>query len=309
MGTVVSGTFSGINWGKNAKFLQVEMDPAGGETYTDLGTTQMMSVPYAMYAGSVSNIENSGSIKITSRIGFSSSGTWLCPPGVNKIQVELWSGGGGGGGSNQVSFSCGGGGCSGILYRYNCNENRMYGLPGANGGNGGYIKRILDVTPGHTYSVIVGQPGFGGLAGGEGGSTFGKNGTDGGTTAFDSLLSVVGGKGGNGAYVVAGCPGRSDSNNGCISFTCTGFTTPLAGDNSVIDGYNYSSNPSFPSYIPNSYVNLFPGSKASGGGGAGAVSGSPSINSGGGYSGGNGYFVYNGGRGGDGESGYCAISY
>jgi hypothetical protein len=51
MGTVVSGTFSGINWGKNAKFLQVELDPAGGETYTDLGTTQMMSVPYALYAG------------------------------------------------------------------------------------------------------------------------------------------------------------------------------------------------------------------------------------------------------------------
>ena len=54
MGTVVSGTFSGINWGKNAKFLQVELDPAGGTTYTDLGTTQMMSVPYALFAGIVS---------------------------------------------------------------------------------------------------------------------------------------------------------------------------------------------------------------------------------------------------------------
>jgi uncharacterized protein (TIGR02145 family) len=49
-GTVVSGSFAGINWGKNAKFLQVELDPAGGNTYTNLGTTQMMSVPYAMYA-------------------------------------------------------------------------------------------------------------------------------------------------------------------------------------------------------------------------------------------------------------------
>jgi len=45
MGTVVSGTFSGINWGKNAKFLQVELNTTGGTTYTDLGTTQMMSVP------------------------------------------------------------------------------------------------------------------------------------------------------------------------------------------------------------------------------------------------------------------------
>lgn len=50
-GTVVTGAFSGINWGTNAKFMQVEMDPTGGTTYTDMGTTQMMSVPYALYAG------------------------------------------------------------------------------------------------------------------------------------------------------------------------------------------------------------------------------------------------------------------
>lgn len=49
-GTVVSGTFSGINWGTNSKFMQVDMDPAGGTSYVDMGTQQMMSVPYALYA-------------------------------------------------------------------------------------------------------------------------------------------------------------------------------------------------------------------------------------------------------------------
>jgi len=49
MGTAVVGTFSGINWGKNSKFIQVEMDPTGGTNYTDMGTTQMMSVPYALF--------------------------------------------------------------------------------------------------------------------------------------------------------------------------------------------------------------------------------------------------------------------
>jgi uncharacterized protein (TIGR02145 family) len=53
LGTVVSGTFSGINWGKNAKFLQVELNTTGGTTYTDLGTTQMMSVPYALHANAL----------------------------------------------------------------------------------------------------------------------------------------------------------------------------------------------------------------------------------------------------------------
>ena len=55
MGTAASGTFSGINWGKNSKFLQVELNTTGGTTFTDLGTTQMMSVPYAMFAGSAAN--------------------------------------------------------------------------------------------------------------------------------------------------------------------------------------------------------------------------------------------------------------
>ena len=51
-GTIVSGTMAGISWGTDAKFLQVEIDPTGGTTYIDMGTTQLVSVPYAMYAAS-----------------------------------------------------------------------------------------------------------------------------------------------------------------------------------------------------------------------------------------------------------------
>jgi hypothetical protein len=50
-GTPVIGTFSAINWGSGAKFMQVELDAAGGNNYIDLGTQQMMSVPYSLYAG------------------------------------------------------------------------------------------------------------------------------------------------------------------------------------------------------------------------------------------------------------------
>ena len=49
-GTIQTGIFSGINWGKNGKFIQIELDAMNNNTYTDLGTTQMMSVPYALYA-------------------------------------------------------------------------------------------------------------------------------------------------------------------------------------------------------------------------------------------------------------------
>jgi len=50
-GTPVSGTFAGINWGNGAKFLKVEMDTAGGTNYALVGTTQLLSTPYAMVAG------------------------------------------------------------------------------------------------------------------------------------------------------------------------------------------------------------------------------------------------------------------
>jgi hypothetical protein len=49
-GTPVTGTFAGINWGSGAKFAQVEIDTANGSNYVDMGTQQLMSVPYALYA-------------------------------------------------------------------------------------------------------------------------------------------------------------------------------------------------------------------------------------------------------------------
>jgi hypothetical protein len=52
-GTVVSGVFNTINWGTNSKFLKVEMDATGGTTYVLVGTTQLLSVPYALAADSL----------------------------------------------------------------------------------------------------------------------------------------------------------------------------------------------------------------------------------------------------------------
>lgn len=49
-GTVVLGTFSGINWSNGPYFLKTETDPAGGTNYSIQGTSQLLSVPYALYA-------------------------------------------------------------------------------------------------------------------------------------------------------------------------------------------------------------------------------------------------------------------
>jgi len=55
-GTVESGDFSGINWGNNKKFLRVEVD--AGNDYVDMGTVQLLSVPYSLY----SNVSDSANV-------------------------------------------------------------------------------------------------------------------------------------------------------------------------------------------------------------------------------------------------------
>lgn len=45
-----SGAFSAITWGSGTKYLKIEMDPAGGNNFVLVGTSQLLSVPYALYA-------------------------------------------------------------------------------------------------------------------------------------------------------------------------------------------------------------------------------------------------------------------
>ena len=49
-GSIVTGTFASIPWGTGAKYLEVELDPAGGTSYVSVGAPQLISVPYAIYA-------------------------------------------------------------------------------------------------------------------------------------------------------------------------------------------------------------------------------------------------------------------
>ena len=49
-----TGTIGGIDWSTAAKFIQVEIDPEGGSNFINMGAAQLLSVPYALYAGSSS---------------------------------------------------------------------------------------------------------------------------------------------------------------------------------------------------------------------------------------------------------------
>lgn len=49
-GNIISGDINSINWSNGPYFIQTEIDPNGGSAYTIMNLTQMLSVPYALYA-------------------------------------------------------------------------------------------------------------------------------------------------------------------------------------------------------------------------------------------------------------------
>ena len=58
-GIVVSGTFNTIDWGGNTHFVETAVDidgTANGTSYVVISTTQLMSVPYALYAKKAGNV-------------------------------------------------------------------------------------------------------------------------------------------------------------------------------------------------------------------------------------------------------------
>jgi len=52
-GAVVNGTFANIDWAAGPYFVKTETDPTGGNDYTTIAISQLLNVPYALYAKDV----------------------------------------------------------------------------------------------------------------------------------------------------------------------------------------------------------------------------------------------------------------
>ena len=65
-GAVQSGSMATIDWSNDNYYLKVSMDATGGTNFLTMGTTQLLSVPYAMYAKSAGSVSGSSGITITS---------------------------------------------------------------------------------------------------------------------------------------------------------------------------------------------------------------------------------------------------
>lgn len=63
-GEVLEGEFKSIDWGSASHFISIELDADGSGHFASMGTSQLLSVPYALYAersGSSANAEDGGS--------------------------------------------------------------------------------------------------------------------------------------------------------------------------------------------------------------------------------------------------------
>src|SRR4030042_5062570 len=56
IGSVNTNDFKTIDWSTGSYFVKVELDPAGGTSYIGMGISQLISVPYALYANKARTI-------------------------------------------------------------------------------------------------------------------------------------------------------------------------------------------------------------------------------------------------------------
>ena len=77
-----SDSFSSIDWSVDSYFIEVSIDAAGGTTYVSMGTTQLLSVPYALQAKYVENGDNLGNHTLTENLKIGSN--WISNDGDDE---------------------------------------------------------------------------------------------------------------------------------------------------------------------------------------------------------------------------------
>jgi hypothetical protein len=55
-GLTLFGTFSQVDWSTGPYFVKLETDPTGGSNYTIIGSSELTSIPYALYTDKANNI-------------------------------------------------------------------------------------------------------------------------------------------------------------------------------------------------------------------------------------------------------------
>jgi hypothetical protein len=189
-----SDDFSAIDWSAGPYFIKTETDPAGGTTYTITGTSQLMSVPFAMYAKTSGNAAPG-------------------PQGAQGTQgIQGATGTAGTNGTQGIQGAAGADGTNGIQ-----GTQGAIGTPGADGAPGVAGTNGTNGTQGTQGATgTAGTDGTNGTQGAQGATgTTGAVGTN-GTDGTQGTQGATGADGTNGIQGTQGATGTSgtDGTNG-----------------------------------------------------------------------------------------------
>jgi len=133
-GSVVTGTFSTIDWSQGPYFLKTEMDVNGGTNYTISGVTEFVSVPYAMNSKTSDAVKTVANGANVGDMNYWNGTTWV--PLYKGIQGQT------------LTFCDGkptwafGGVCPGTISSLNCSSVTNSGTLLANSVSGGVTSFI-----------------------------------------------------------------------------------------------------------------------------------------------------------------------
>lgn len=106
-GVVQNGNFTLIDWSNGPYFLELAMDIEGGIDYSIIGTSQLMSVPYALHAKTVEidNVQDSDSDPLNEIQNLFYEGTVLSIENGNSVDISsssIWNSNG-----NKIYYNTG----------------------------------------------------------------------------------------------------------------------------------------------------------------------------------------------------------
>jgi hypothetical protein len=202
-GLVAAGDISTIAWGSGSYFLETALDPAGGFAFAVMGTTQLLSVPYALHASTADNVDDADADPANEIQSLSLLGNELTISDGNTITIAA----GGGENTLQGAYDQGGPGSGRVVaadngsVEVNISAANDVGLDCTSSGNGSV--------------AIAGE------------STLAAN-------AFSSIQSITNSNSGLASAIV----GNSDG----AAWGVTGQVTQFASAQSAVYGSSFRTN-------------------------------------------------------------------
>ena len=186
-GTAVTGTFATINWANGPYFIKTETDPTGGTNYTIVGTSELLSVPYALFSG---NGIQSGTAP--GQMNYWNGSAWVTVSPGSEGQALIFCGG-------EPTWTTGGI-CPGKIASLDC-------VTATNNGT------LTQGTPASGVSSVISY------TSGNGGSYSGQTITSTGVTGLTATLQAGSFANGNGmlTYTIFGTPASAGTANFAIN--------------------------------------------------------------------------------------------